>query len=71
MKMCQTNFMLLIISVKERKENIYAYNIKGVKICRYKKSIISYDTFNPEENKKENRQKRARIEDESNQKVAD
>ena len=63
--------MLPIISLKERKENIYAYNIKGVRIYKEKKSIISYDTFNPEEDKKENRQKRAIIEDERNQKVAD
>ena len=66
MKMCQPNFMLLIISVKERKENIYAYNIKGVRINREIKIIISYDTFNPREDIKENRQKRERIEDESN-----
>ena len=36
------NFMFPFISLKERKETIYAYNIKGVRIYK-KRFIISYD----------------------------
>ena len=62
--------MLPIISLKERKGTIYAYNIKGVRI--YKKEIYYFLWFNNrEEERKENRKKWTRLVDKSNKRLYD